>query len=688
MDTPSGAGPSLPRMEINKASGTLTITNTGGSTWLLNGIVHVAGTVDASSSSFNMTGSGTYDTDPIAWDDVSTSGGGVKTVSSDMTINGKLTVGTNHGTWTGGSTLKCRGDISWQDSTAGAVSVLVDGTGAQQIDDGAGTSGIPEFEINKASGTLTFVGDANFLLGFTFTAGTVDFGGSTVRFFGVSGHTIDSGSLSFNNIIFSGGDATIIGTMDVDGDFTITTTTTMSGGTIELAGNLISTDVSVGGTLAITLDGTGTQNIDMNGGTGRLPDGTFTIDKASGSAVLTNGTLNLNATGQDLVITQGELNIDGIDLTVTDTITVGASGTLRLEGGETVTRVTFTADSGSTVIYDGTATFADLEMGLTYSNLTFDGVGGDWSASGNVTIESGLTLTDGTLNAGSNTWGFTGTSPYVIDLSGGSFNADTSTFNLTGSGQSTFIGTTFFNLTFAASATHLFTAGSTTTVTNILDSNGTAGTRSILRSTIGATEWFLDLQGASLLANKVDVEDSDASAGSIVDAAGSLDTGNNTNWNFAVQVVFWTNGTVNGLWNTNGNWTTGLVPQSNEVAKFSPVFSTDNCAVNVNVSIEGIKVISGYTGIISQGAFTITLDTEGYIQSDGTFTGGTLTIDVEGVLTIDGGTFTSTTGRLEINGDFTVSGGGVFTNNNGLVSVFQITATDRTWSIGSTILNE
>ena len=99
----------------------------------------------------------------------------------------------------------------------------------------------------------------------------------------------------------------------------------------------------------------------------------------------------------------------------------------------------------------------------------------------------------------------------------------------------TALATAFFNLTLGASKTHEIATGvgNGISVAGALASDGLTGTKSILRSVAdAAVDWELDLIGTSSLTDNVDVKRSDASAGFEVSAAGSTDSGDNTNWNF------------------------------------------------------------------------------------------------------------------------------------------------------------
>ncbi len=94
------------------------------------------------------------------------------------------------------------------------------------------------------------------------------------------------------------------------------------------------------------------------------------------------------------------------------------------------------------------------------------------------------------------------------------------------------LATAFNNLTFGAGKTHQVAAATVITISGILLSNGTAANRSLLRSTINGTQGQFNLSGASWLADNMNVRDNDASPGNLIVATGSLNSGNNLNWDF------------------------------------------------------------------------------------------------------------------------------------------------------------
>ena len=79
---------------------------------------------------------------------------------------------------------------------------------------------------------------------------------------------------------------------------------------------------------------------------------------------------------------------------------------------------------------------------------------------------------------------------------------------------------------------YLFAAGSTQTISNSLTLAGNGGTRLILRSTVGGSEAFTDLQGSQFITS-VDVKDNHATGDVLVLDEQSIDSGNTGGWTLA-----------------------------------------------------------------------------------------------------------------------------------------------------------
>lgn len=152
----------------------------------------------------------------------------------------------------------------------------------------------------------------------------------------------------------------------------------------------------------------------------------------------------------------------------------------------------------------------------------------------------------------------------------------------------------------------------------------------------------------------------------------------------------WDCGGGDSSWDNNLNWSGDTEPGVSDIAIFDTT-CTNNATIDKNISVAGITISTGYTGTITQSStFTVTVGSSHYSQADGTFTGGSGTIDINGTFTLSGGTFTSTGGTFEVGYTtstgatfFTVSGG-TFVHNDGTVNFNPRnthTNTDQTFTI-------
>ncbi len=155
----------------------------------------------------------------------------------------------------------------------------------------------------------------------------------------------------------------------------------------------------------------------------------------------------------------------------------------------------------------------------------------------------------------------------------------------------------------------------------------------------------------------------------------------------------WMGGGGNTAWSTAGNWAGGAAPGSGNMAVFDANCSS-NCSPTTTaaVSIQGIKILSGYTGTITQGAFTFTVGTSGWIQSGGTFLGNNAgtAMSVTNSFTVSGGSFTSTSGTLTIvstagivlsvTGSAFTANGGILAFSSGWVASSSITPGTSTYN--------
>src|SRR3989338_8117204 len=121
----------------------------------------------------------------------------------------------------------------------------------------------------------------------------------------------------------------------------------------------------------------------------------------------------------------------------------------------------------------------------------------------------------------------------------------------------------------------------------------------------------------------------------------------------------------------DGGGDASAVPGASDIAVFDADCDS-NATIAANWSVAGLPLSSGYTGTTTQsGAFTLTVGSSNFSQADGTFTGGSGTIDINGTYSLTGGTFTSTSGTLSVSSTFTISGSPTFTHNSGTVNVLE-----------------
>ncbi|MFH1022688.1 MAG: FN3 associated domain-containing protein, partial [Planctomycetota bacterium] len=769
---------SLPNFQINKSSGTLSLAGTirTKKNWTV-----AAGTLDAGTSTvvfcYDQTITGSHTLYNVTFKN---SGSTLKTatIASGTTLiaTGTLALSGTSGDMivSGGGTIEARGDITESDRNfGGTATILVNGTGNQTLTGSATeTAGsLPNLTINKSTGTLSLAGTIRTMKNWTYTAGTLDAGTSTVVF--CYEQTI-TGSHTLYNVMFSNS-GTSLRTIALASGTTLTATGTLtcasangasvviSGGTLEAEGDInVTTSALFYGSTAFNITGGANQTWTYNGGTNTFRYSP-TVNKTGGEIALASN-LSLNYSGQDLAVTAGTFNLAGYNLTVSDVLSVGTSGTLKLQGGETVTRGSLSLSAGSTVIYNGSGNYTGLPLGSSYKNLTFDGAGA-WTltsalsvgsagedltltqgtldlagynltvndvlsvgASGTLKLQGGETITRGSLslaagstviyNGGGNYTGlllgnaysnvtFDGSGAWTLPsalaasgnltLASGVLNAGGNTITLAGNwtrsggtytpagntvilsgGNQTISGsTTFYNLTkeVTTPATLTFAAGEKQTVTGTLDLNGASGNLLSLRSSATGAAWQVDPQGIRSV-RYADVKDSDNTNAVAVRAYTSENSGNDTNWVFAGADPYrWTGGGADENWTTGANWEGGTAPGSSYTATFDGTTSK-NCAINANLNVAGIAIQSDYLGTITQGSGkTITVGASDFTQASGTFTGSADSITFNGSFTLSGGTFNAGNQTITAKKDWTCSGGTLDAGTSTVVFCYDQTIT-------------
>jgi hypothetical protein len=564
---------------INKPSGNLTFANTitisGNWTFtsIGSGSIISTGSTVAFIKSATITGSMTFGNLTFAPDG---SGGGFVIAAGTFATTTNLTLGGSEVLTLNTGNIDVLGNLTLSNSTAhpnanGSATITMRGTG-DQILTGASAprlSRVPNFVINKSSGTLSLSGYLNVGGNFTYTAGTVDAttASSTVVML-LTSKTLDgegtSATMAFDNLqlgAVGGENASITnnGTLDINGSLNIITSSTLNNAgnyDIYVVRNWTNSGAFTSGSGTVTFDGSA-DSIIITGGTDTTQDFASTTIAKTGSGV---AQLSTNGLDVDNVFTinSGTFNLNGQNLSTVTTCNIAA--TIKLTGDETIA-CTPTLNAGSTVEYSATSGSRAVKN-WNYSNAstTINGSGGTFTDSGTRTVGGNFKITAGTysapstLNVGGN-W----------TKSGGTFTHNNGIVVLNGTNQRISSSTTFYNLTKientnnASDATLTFEAGETTTIASggLLTLTGLDDSDRInLVSSSPGVAWYLTVNGSTAI-DYVEVTDSDASGGSQITTTNSQGISGNVNWSFpgANQAP-----TVSSLSPALGAWTNDSTP--------------------------------------------------------------------------------------------------------------------------------
>jgi len=385
---------------------------------------------------------------------------------------------------------------------------------------------------------------------------------------------------------------------------TATAATTLTQGTLNLAGFTLSTGrfvssnsntraISFGsGSIALTSTTVSTIVLDMATATNFTYTGTgvFTRNMAATATVRFGSTAGGSiSNAPNLVVNGGasalaisvaswfkDLTFTGSTSTVTATA-VNLAGNLTLASGGTYTSVVPTFRSGSTI----------TSVGKTLGAVTINASGATVTLADALTSSGELNLTAGTfanpsnygvtafnfrsnsgsvrsLGMGTSTWTITGgdaVASWVVGAANLTFNAGTSTINLTYVGTKEFFGdsrtyhnvniggtgdffiygeNTFNNITNSVQpATVIFESGTTTTVSNF-GLSGTAGNLITISSESAGLQFTLSKTSGTVNAQYLSIQDSIATGGATWNALtsnGNVDAGNNIGWIFAAAAT-------------------------------------------------------------------------------------------------------------------------------------------------------
>jgi Secretion system C-terminal sorting domain len=344
--TIAGAG-ALPRVTINKTSGTLNLFNFPASS---NAFTYTAGVVNADSSTYCFldgstnpyTIAGSLSLQNMEFLALTNQQFNL-TAATTLTAAGDLTMaGTNRVTINTGK-INVNGNIWLTNISAnggGTATINIIGSGNETMDGTAvaiSENLLPFIVINKPGGTLTLKGIISESQNWTYTSGIVDASGfaSTVAFGGNSLNVASAG-MSFYNVTVTGNTITQTNNMTILHDLTITAGRLAPvANTINIAGswNNYGTAGFTEATSTVNFNGSVLQTITSPGGENF---NNFTVNN-SGAGIQLNGNTTI---ATSLTMTQGNISLNGNTLTLG--LSVANNGTLSHGSGALTDAGTFT----------------------------------------------------------------------------------------------------------------------------------------------------------------------------------------------------------------------------------------------------------------------------------------------------------------------------------------------------------
>jgi fibronectin-binding autotransporter adhesin len=474
----------------------------------------------------------------------------------------------------------------------------------------------------RGPGVLTIMVAGNSYSGGTLvTGGTLMIGGAGVTLGATTGSLlVDGATLDLNGVNETVGTTTLTtGTVTTS---TGTPTLTTSGVTVNGAGNLIDTGVTITG--AITQAAGSTLTVSGTAGADSLANGATTLTGAG-----TVGAVTLNGGGNTITgngtLTTGGVTVNGTNNTLTGTVV----------GNATIAASSALADNGA------------LTGNVTLGTGTLSGTGsvsGTTGVTGGTVDGNGLTLTGlTTFNGAGNTLSGTDTATGGINLAAGAAVAEsgvqTGTVNLTN-------GATTLSGSGTVGAVTLNGGGNTITGNGTLTTGGVTvnGTNNTLTGTVAGNE---TINAAAALADN-----------GILNGNVTLGTGTLSGTGSVSGTTGVTGGTVNG----NGLTLTGLTTFN---GAGNTLGGTDTATGGINLASGATVAESGVqTGTVNLTNGATTLSGSGTVGAV-TLNGGGNTITGNGTLTTGGVTVNGTNNTLTgtVNGAITQNASSVLAVN-------------------------
>jgi len=434
---------------------------------------YTAGTVTTTSSLFYISGGCTLNVNGINWNNVESIGVNTVTLSSNLSVDGTLTL--SNALTLNGNTAYLSGSLTETQPLLGTTNIILDGTGTWT---GGSSTGVANNLTINTAGTITLSANVYYKTGtLTYITGTVNAttNSSTLNFSGSC--TVNTSGMNWYNIDDTGGGNTIT----LSSDLHLSNNLKCTNGSITYSGN------------TIYAGGITTSAYNINNGSPIILNGTGTWSSTGTGSVQTNLTIN----------TAGTVTVSGNVYYRTGTLTYTA-GTLTV--------------AGSTLNLINTCTLS----GGTWNNVST-------TTAGTCTLGGALDV-NGVLNIGASTT--LNCAGYQLNCAGDFTRAGTFTHGNNTTvfdGTSTVAGaTTFFNLTLNPGSTVHLTSSQTFTVSGTFNAQGTGGSGITLDAVTPDTQAALPVTTLGTVSYTT-ATDIDSSGGvEILDTNGTLD--NATNW--------------------------------------------------------------------------------------------------------------------------------------------------------------
>jgi len=652
----------------------VTINKSGG-TASLNAAITVNGNLTQSQ--------GTFDIAALTTDRSSLGGTFQMGTNTVLRLSGTNNFPSNYSTYTLNSTSTVEYYGSLAQTVRGSITygnLTINNSGSTATLGGAITTGgnvLIQSGSSLSGSSYTLIDQGNWTNNGTFTAAT-----GTVQLSGTSKTLNGSFSTTFNNLTVSGSytsskDITINSTLNITG----TGNYAAGGTTVTLSG-----DVTNSGTFTssgiVTFSGAQVQNIALNSGfssTGTVNFNGTVAPTFTGSSPPQFATLNINNTGGVLPTTGWTVNgvftvasgatfnggaaTQTFNSTFTNNGTITSSGTLLFNPSVSTT-ITLTGTSFSstgTVEFGGTGLSAitgapTIMTTLTISNTNASGVTlpAGWTIGGDLNIAAGALL-----NGSSYNYSLNGSFNNI-----GTFNGQSSTITMTGTGESiSGAGTTFNNLVIAPAAS--ITANSGFNIAGNLTANGTldATGQEITFTGSGPSTISGALNPMTLDIITIAKSSATTTLAQNIDGISLLDVSSGT---LDISTFTIAEDAGLGTLQINAN-ATMRIGGTNSLPTFT-TYDFDPTSIVEYYGTQTIAPISGYGCLLLSVSGTKTINSS--FSIDGNLTISNSTLMISGVDTLgvggnwqDNGTFTAGTGTVQLNGTAkSISGATVFNN--------------------------